>query len=979
MRTSLCKVFLIHCLLIISALTSSAQSLCPPNIDFENGDFTNWQCYLGTTRSSGGNNIINVSPSSPTLGRHTILGPANAGQTDPYGNFPVLCPNGSNFSVKLGNTNTGRQAQRISYTFTIPAAQNLFSLVYNYAVVFQNPTHPLYDQPRFTAKVYDVATNSSLSCASFDFVATANLPGFILSPLSTAGNPIYYKTWTPVTINLSGQAGRTIRIEFTSADCTQGAHFGYAYVDVNTNCSSPVLGASYCPGATSINLTAPYGYQTYTWFNSNFTQQLGVGQTLILSPPPPVNSVVALDIVPYQGFGCRDTIYATILQAAAPVAVAGNPLALCPGGTGQLGTNPVTGNTYSWAPATGLSSVTSSNPTFTAGNPSSTTATNYVLTVTNPVTGCSKNDTVLITNYAKPTANFTVNNLSQCMDGNNVIITNNNPATYSYSWTYGDGATDNTATPPNHHYLTTGSFPITLSVTSPEGCTNTSTQTVVINAQPTAVPGSPLNLCPAATGQLGGAATAGYNYSWTPATYLSSVSVSNPTVTGPATTTVQTINYILTVTNAATGCSKQDSVLVTLSPKPSATFAVNALDQCINDNSYVLTNNNPTNASYIWTFGDNSGSSAHTPPPHHYLLDGTYTIKLIAFSGPGCTDSTTKDVTVHPIPSSTLLVPSNIICEGVPVPIKAMGGLSNYNWFYNNIALSTPHDSVFNALQGGTYYVELTNQYGCKNNSSSVSLSLVKKAIPDFGWEKYCVGMPTNFINKTVTTGSGTVDYFWKLGNADSSYFRDPSVVYTKPGLYKVQLTASPQQCPNIATTKERTILIEVPKKGVEYDPQNAIVGKPLFLNARSFGTNYQWSPAAYLNNTTASSTIFLGSKEQKYTVKITAPSGCVTVDTQLVRIFNNVEIYVPKGFTPNGDGQNDKMYPFLVGIQQLKYFRIINRWGIVVYQSSNDLPGWDGTYKGQQQPMDGYAWEAEAIDIYGNVVKRSGNFTLIR
>ena len=72
-------------------------------------------------------------------------------------------------------------------------------------------------------------------------------------------------------------------------------------------------------------------------------------------------------------------------------------------------------------------------------------------------------------------------------------------------------------------------------------------------------------------------------------------------------------------------------------------------------------------------------------------------------------------------------------------------------------------------------------------------------------------------------------------------------------------------------------------------------------------------------------------------------------------------------------------MYPFLVGLKELKTFRIINRWGAVVYEAKTDLPGWDGNYKGKPQPMDGYVWEAHAIDYEGNVVIRKGSFTLLR
>ncbi|MFX4906820.1 hypothetical protein ABTB94_20830, partial [Acinetobacter baumannii] len=86
----------------------------------------------------------------------------------------VNCPNGSDYSIKLGNEQTGAQAERVSYEFTIPANQNIFSIIYNYAVVFQNPNHQNFEQPKFTANVYDVTEGKYVDCPSFSFVASGN-------------------------------------------------------------------------------------------------------------------------------------------------------------------------------------------------------------------------------------------------------------------------------------------------------------------------------------------------------------------------------------------------------------------------------------------------------------------------------------------------------------------------------------------------------------------------------------------------------------------------------------------------------------------------------------------------------------------------------------------------------------------------------------------------------------------------------------
>jgi gliding motility-associated-like protein len=87
----------------------------------------------------------------------------------------------------------------------------------------------------------------------------------------------------------------------------------------------------------------------------------------------------------------------------------------------------------------------------------------------------------------------------------------------------------------------------------------------------------------------------------------------------------------------------------------------------------------------------------------------------------------------------------------------------------------------------------------------------------------------------------------------------------------------------------------------------------------------------------------------------------------------------VPKAFSPNKDGSNDNLSPKLVGIRTLTYFKIYNRWGQLLYQTSNANEGWDGTYRGAKQPMESYVWIAEGIDIDNQIIKRTGTFLLIR
>ena len=303
----LLKIVLLFCLSLCK-VNAISQSTCPVNIGFEQGSFENWECNLGTiTRADG---TISLRPSQPSSGRHTLVQNSYPQRLDFYGGFPVNCPNGSGYSIQLGNSRTGAEVERLSYTFTIPQDQNNYSIIYNYAVVFENPDHADWEQPKFTANIFDVSNDTYIGCSSFSYTASSNLPGFKESPQK---QNVYYKTWTPVTIKLSGYAGRTIRLEFTTNDCSRGGHFGYAYVDVNQNCTSPVSGNVYCANTESITLTAPFGFSGYRWFTADFSKVLGSENTLLLDPVPPPNTTYAVEVIPYPDQGCLDTIYTTTI------------------------------------------------------------------------------------------------------------------------------------------------------------------------------------------------------------------------------------------------------------------------------------------------------------------------------------------------------------------------------------------------------------------------------------------------------------------------------------------------------------------------------------------------------------------------------------------------------------------------------------------------------------------------------------------
>jgi gliding motility-associated-like protein len=187
--------------------------------------------------------------------------------------------------------------------------------------------------------------------------------------------------------------------------------------------------------------------------------------------------------------------------------------------------------------------------------------------------------------------------------------------------------------------------------------------------------------------------------------------------------------------------------------------------------------------------------------------------------------------------------------------------------------------------------------------------------------------------------------------------------------------------CTNTSNSSSAAITVIPVEKGIRYPTVTAAANTPTQLQARVPGSNhtYAWTPATGLNFSTVKDPIFNYDKETTYTIRITSPAGCSIVDTLLVQMLIESNLFVPKAWSPNIDGHNDKLFPLTKNIARLTYFRIFNRWGQLMFQTDKLGEGWDGILKGVPQISDVYTWTVEAVGLDGVHYKRSGNSVLLR
>jgi len=155
-------------------------------------------------------------------------------------------------------------------------------------------------------------------------------------------------------------------------------------------------------------------------------------------------------------------------------------------------------------------------------------------------------------------------------------------------------------------------------------------------------------------------------------------------------------------------------------------------------------------------------------------------------------------------------------------------------------------------------------------------------------------------------------------------------------------------------------------------------LGTSLLLNATGSGGTYSWSPPIWLSCVVCSSTVSTPEESIIYTVTVIDSNGCVTTDEVTIVVDYEKVIFVPNVFSPNLDGENDVLYVRGKGVEAFSFY-IYDRWGELIFETSDSNIGWDGTYRGQNMNKAVFVYYLEAIFMDGSEITQKGDITLMR
>lgn len=389
---------------------------------------------------------------------------------------------------------------------------------------------------------------------------------------------------------------------------------------------------------------------------------------------------------------------------------------------------------------------------------------------------------------------------------------------------------------------------------------------------------------------------------------------------------------------------------------------------------------------YNWVFNGATPSTSiqQNPSSICYLNPGTFTVQLI-----NGTDTSNTSINVNPCipPTAGFQADVTVFCERSCVNFSDLSsnGATGWSWFFpggipSSSASPTPPPICY--YIPGFYDVRLIvfNQYGTDTLVKTSYMNVVTCPLPvaDFystpvqSCPQYCLSFTDNSSNGPITS------YQWYFPGSLSinSSSANPTVCYSDEGMFDVQLIVSNQYGSDTVIKYSDVNVQFLPNAFVSSDT-TINFGSSYQLNAGG-GFNYSWTPSSGLDNINIPNPKAAPSQTTTYTVSISDGAGCTSFRQVTITVLKDNAIFIPNTFSPNDDGKNDYLFVRGNNFSNI-HFVIFDRWGEKIFETSNSLIGWDGTYKGEKVDPGVFTYVITISYSDKKSVSQAGTITLVR
>ena len=405
--------------------------------------------------------------------------------------------------------------------------------------------------------------------------------------------------------------------------------------------------------------------------------------------------------------------------------------------------------------------------------------------------------------------------------------------------------------------------------------------------------------------------------------------------------------------------------------------------------------------TYVWDFGDGSAPVTTIAPTVSYTYNavGSYRVMLVSIDPTKCNTSDTSYITIRAKDNKALLGFTNMKlppCQSLTyqfnntsVPPAGFNFAANdFTWNFGDgspLLVSNAPSLNHTYPAAGIYNVTLTlDDTTYCNSPDSVTLQLRISDVLKAQFNTLAEGCtPYNAV--FTNTSLGGQNFVWDFGDGSTSMDTDPTHLYANPGTYLVKLNAFDNSTCNPVDSTQFTITVHPgPTASFSFGPlppkENTATD---FFNATTGAVKYVWDFGDGATLTTSridTPVTHIYNKTGTYKACLTAYNqfGCSNDTCQFINAVVLPLIDVPNAFTPNGDGTNDVVRIRGFGVDKMDW-KIFNRWGQLVFETSNAAQAWDGKYKGVLQPQDVYAYVLNIVFSDQTTYQKKGDITLLR
>ena len=327
------------------------------------------------------------------------------------------------------------------------------------------------------------------------------------------------------------------------------------------------------------------------------------------------------------------------------------------------------------------------------------------------------------------------------------------------------------------------------------------------------------------------------------------------------------------------------------------------------------------------------------------------------------------------------------ICKGSSIQLTATPiGAKDYKWSYgNNLSANTRIISVTPVDSLTIFHLTVTDTNSCVD-SAKVNVLTHSFYPPQIDDVSVCSNVPADVTLK-IKNPIATYTYNWYDSFQNGTLISQGNQMHisnvAKGYIYYIETIDPAKICPTPPREKVEITMNTKPTADFNWNPTIITQGSPVqFINQTSNASGFDWSFGKNQSSSPLKDPNYVYMDQGYFDVSLVAYqtfSNVICYDTVVKNLFVKPKLFVwiPASFTPNNDGKNDILY--VRGPVKTMNFIVYNQWGFKVFESNDPTQGWDGKYKGVEQPEGNYIWTLDVTTFDELSEKKQGEILLLR